>query len=109
MDPLNEQRPNELPLKNNPKTVNKAVTKSTKENKVAPSRLRSQSKALKPVVVVPVPACLPDTILAQTNSIRLCFLNEMLSFELSKSPEALRCDFLKRHRITPEIRARMVS
>jgi hypothetical protein len=109
IDPLNEQRTNELPLKNNPKAVNKAVTKCTKENKVVAARVRSQSKALKAVVVVPPPACLSDNIIHQTNAIRLCFLNEMLSFELSKSPESLRCDFLKRHRISPEIRARMVG
>lgn len=108
MDPLNEQRPNELPPKNNPKAISKPLTKSTKENKVAQQRLRSQSKTLKPLPVVPVAFCLKEDILAQTNSIQHCFLNEMLSFELSKAPENLRCDFLRRHRITPEIRARMV-
>lgn len=108
-DPLNEQRPNEPLLKVPSKLPPKLLTKSTKENKVAPPRLRSQSKALKPVLSLPCPSPLPDTILLQTNAIKSTFLNEMLSFELSKSPESLRSDFLSRHRITPDIRARMVS
>lgn len=85
-----------------------AVSKSTKENLVTAHNAKSQSKSLKQAGLAAA-ACLEENIITDTNTIKFNFLNEMLSYELSKSPETLRGDFLKRHRITPEIRARMVG
>lgn len=85
------------------------VSKSTKENLATAHPPKPQGKNPKGLGLLPVSACLEENIVVDTNTIKLNFLNEMLSYELSKSPETLRGDFLKRHRITPEIRARMVG
>lgn len=107
-DPNTETRPGEALLKNN-QNVPTAVGKYTKENKTAPLQPKLSNKFSKPLAVASMSPTLKLDIIDDTNNIKGNFLNEMLSYELSKSPEALRTDFLKRHRITPEIRARMVS
>ena len=49
-----------------------------------------------------------DFFLCETNKIRSDFLKRIMSNELSKCPDMFRCDFLRAHRLSPEIRARMV-
>lgn len=104
-----ESRNKESYLKNNQNMPNIGVTKLTKENKETVAPPKPTGKPLAPVSLQMAPLGLPTNYILDTNSIRSNFLNEMLSYELSKSPENLRTDFLKRHRITPEIRARMVA
>lgn len=54
------------------------------------------------------PAPTDDFFMQETNKIKTDFLKRIMSNELAKSPEALRTDFLRGHRLSPEIRARMV-
>ncbi len=44
----------------------------------------------------------------ETNKVKKANLRKVLSFELLKSKNNFRSDFLKKHKISPEIRARMV-
>ena len=103
-----ESRNKESCLKSNHNLPNVGLPKLTRENKEAVVPPKPSGRPLAPVSLQMPPLGLPTNYILDTNSIRSNFLNEMLSYELSKSPENLRTDFLKRHKITPEIRARMV-
>lgn len=44
----------------------------------------------------------------ETRKIRRFYLDEMMEHEFRKTPLAFRCEFLRTHKVTAEIRARMV-
>lgn len=46
---------------------------------------------------------------AETRKIKKHYLDHILNYEVVKSPAAYRSEFLKRHNISPDIRARMVA
>lgn len=48
-------------------------------------------------------------IAAETRKIKKNYLDHILSYELLKSTTTYRSEFLKRHNISPDIRARMVN
>lgn len=106
-DPNTDARQPEALLKNNQNMPN-LTAKFSKENKVTAVQPKLTNKQSKPLAIALSQPVLKHDIIDDTNNIKLNFINEMLSYELSKSPESLRTDFLKRHKITPEIRARMV-
>lgn len=54
----------------------------------------------------PVPT--DDFFLLETNKIKTDFLKRIMSNELAKGSDTFRLDFLHGHRLSPEIRARMV-
>lgn len=55
------------------------------------------------------PALAEDFFTIETNKIRSDFLKKIMAYELAKSPGNFRGEFLKPHRLSAEIRARMVS
>lgn len=57
----------------------------------------------------PKPQSSASFVITETDKIRFGNLKKILSHELSKQPAHFKQDFLERHRITPEIRARMVD
>lgn len=50
-----------------------------------------------------------DFFMLETNKIKTDFLKRIMSNELAKGAETFRDDFLRNHRLTSEIRARMVN
>ena len=51
----------------------------------------------------------PGLVLAETRKIRKHYLDEIIGYELGKTQSVYREEFLKRHRVAPDIRARMVN
>lgn len=74
------------------------VSRVQKENTAAP-REKAEEEVKRPLGLIP----------AETKKIRKFFLDEIIRHELGKTPQALRQEFLKPHKISSEIRARMVS
>lgn len=54
------------------------------------------------------PAPTDDFVLVETDKIKADFLKRMMANELAKTGDAFRGDFLRAHRLSAEIRARMV-
>lgn len=50
-----------------------------------------------------------NLLVVETNKIKTFNLKKILSFELSKSKDNYRSDFLQRHKISADIRTRMVN
>lgn len=82
-------------------------SRSCKENNHVAITRKNLSKSQKLVHVRPTTSY-SSHLAQETNKIQKHYMSEMLRYELDKSQENFRDDFLKRHKITPEIRARMV-
>lgn len=48
-------------------------------------------------------------IAAETRKIKKHYLDKILEYELVKAPVTFRNEFLKRHNVSPDVRARMVA
>lgn len=78
--------------------ASREVSRLLKEN-TAPQKEKGEEEVKKPLALIP----------AETKKIRKYFLDEIIRHELGKTPQAFRQEFLKPHKISSEIRARMVS
>ena len=83
--------------------------KNQKENKLHPNLLKKNTSRYKnSTPALPLDPKKAFKII-ETNKVKSANLKKILSHEIAKSKENFRGDMLKRHSITPDIRARMVS
>lgn len=95
-----------------PATKHHAIPKNTKmlqkENKTFVNNqfhtLGPQKRVLEPVIEDPK----KNLLVTETNKIKSLNLKKILAFELSKSKGNFRPDFLQQHKLTADIRTRMV-
>ena len=87
---------NQKQVKNPKENVNKAAPKEYQKVQKLATLESSSSKSKDTFQVV------------ETNKIKNHYLNSIMSYELLKIQDNFRSDFLKRHKLTAEIRARMV-
>ena len=87
----------------------KNTKKLQKENKIPLNNpytnLNSHKQPFEPVVEDPK----KNLLVVETNKIKATNLKKILSFELSKARGIYRTDFLQRHKVSADIRTRMVS
>ena len=94
---------------NKPHLLPKNAKKLQKENKVPLNNpytsLHAQKQVFEPAIEDPKKSLL----ITETNKIKSTNLKKILAFELSKSRGNYRPDFLQRHKVSADIRTRMVS
>lgn len=92
-----------------PHLLPKNVKKLQKENKVPINNpytsLHPQKQPLEPLVEDPK----KHLLVVETNKIKTMNLKKILAFELSKTKGNFRPDFLQKHKISADIRTRMVG
>jgi hypothetical protein len=83
------------------------ASKSSKENNPMPEQKKIKLRNQKPTII---PQFSLNSIyyIQETNLVRRFYLSKIGNYELSKSKSTYRPKFLQGHKITPEIRARMV-
>lgn len=89
--------------------MGKASRKLQKENKVPLNNPYTSLQPLKQQAEQVVEDPKKNLLVAETNKIKSANLKKILAHELSKSKGNFRADFLAPHKISADIRTRMVS
>ena len=92
-----------------PHVPTKNPKKLQKENKIPLNNPYTSLAGLKQVSETPSDNPHKNLLVTETNKIRSTNLKKILAHELAKSKGNLRPDFLARHKISADIRTRMVS
>ena len=92
-----------------PHALTKNPKKLQKENKLPLNNPYTSLQGLKQVTEAPVDNPRRNLLVTETNKIKSTNLKKILANELAKSKGNLRPDFLARHKISADIRTRMVS
>lgn len=92
-----------------PHVLTKNLKKLQKENKVPLNNPYTTLQSLKQVAEHVHEDAHKNLLVTETNKIKSTNLKKILAHELSKSKGNFRPDFLSKHKITADIRTRMVS
>jgi len=87
----------------------KNTKKFQKENKQPLNNPFTSHSTPKPVAQPQIDDPRKNLLVTETNKIKATNLKKILAFELAKSRDNFRTDFLQRHKVTADIRTRMVS
>ena len=105
---LNELQKKNFLLRNNVNLSNQPVSKVSKENKKSQNDNQTKPKTLKMATLINPKSLFPHFILFETAKLKKCYLQSIVKHEISKHLQGYRTDLLINHKITPEIRCRMV-
>ena len=92
-----------------PHLLPKNTKKLQKENKLPLNNPYTNLQSLKQPFEAVVEDPKKNLLIAETNKIKAANLKKILAHELSKTKANFRSDFLQRHKISADIRTRMVS
>ena len=97
------------PASTKPHALPKNTKKLQKENKVPLNNPYTNLQALKQPFEQTIEDPKKNLLVTETNKIKATNLKKILAHELSKTKGNFRSDFLQRHKISADIRTRMVS
>ena len=92
-----------------PHLLPKNTKKLQKENKLPLNNPYTNTQSLKQPFEQIVEDPQKNLLITETNKIKSTNLKKILAYELSKARGNLRPDFLQKHKISADIRTRMVS
>lgn len=92
-----------------PNLLPKNAKKQQKENKLPLNNPYTNSQSLKQPFEQVIEDPKKNLLVTETNKIKSTNLKKILAHELSKTKGNFRSDFLQRHKISADIRTRMVS